>query len=217
MTALITYGNKKYYKQQEELCKEAYGVFDKIFAYREWDIDHWFFEKNKTVLTQDKGNGYWLWKPFLILKTLMTLSEGDKLLYMDCGDIVVDWGVKDFIEKTDKDILPTRGGFRNGDWTKRDCFVYMECDTPEYHDSIQIEAGVIVLKRTRATIEIVCEWLDYCENPAILTDSPNTCGLTNSIGFKEHRHDQSILSNILIRRNITPSNEIRKYIQCNKR
>jgi len=51
-------------------------------------------------------------------------------------------------------------------------------------------------------MQLVQEWLKYAQLENVLTDIPNTCGLPNYKNFKEHRHDQSIFTNLLIKYNI---------------
>ena len=46
---------------------------DEIF----WENHSSFIENNK------KGYGYWLWKPYIIKKTLEKMKKGDILLYLD--------------------------------------------------------------------------------------------------------------------------------------
>ena len=38
------------------------------------------------------------------------------------------------------------------------------------------------------------EWLAYAMDPRILTDIPNQMGKPNHSGFKENRHDQTVIS-----------------------
>ena len=43
-------------------------------------------------------------------------------------------------------------------------------------------------------MRFVEEWLSFCRDPRIITDIPNTMGKKNSWRFIEHRRDQSVLS-----------------------
>lgn len=79
-------------------------------------------------------------------------------------------------------------------WTKRDCFVGMQCDTPSFHSAQQVMGGLQFYRRCDPNLEFVHTWLNYCRRPDLLIDNPNTCGLTNYPEFIAHRHDQSILS-----------------------
>jgi hypothetical protein len=91
----------------------------------------------------------------------------------------------------------------------------MECDERKYWDSIQIEAGVIAFRANQNSKRIFKEWLSYCCDENILTDIPNICGKPNFPDFIDHRHDQSILSNLAISLNLKISQEIRKSVVCN--
>ena len=37
------------------------------------------------ILANKRGYGYWLWKPYLIMKTLEQMNDNDILVYADCG------------------------------------------------------------------------------------------------------------------------------------
>ena len=74
---------------------------------------------------------------------------------------------------------------------KRDCFVLMGCDEPKYHKSIQLEDGFLAFKKTEYNIHLLDEFIKYCCDERCVTDIPNTCGLPNLEGFKDHRTDLS--------------------------
>ena len=82
--------------------------------------------------------------------------------------------------------------FTNNVWTKRDAFVYMNCDNETYWHGSQFWGGAVVFHSDgRSMVE---EWRDHAMDVRIISDNPNTCGLPNIHDFKENRHDQSILS-----------------------
>ena len=91
----------------------------------------------------------------------------------------------------------------------------MNCDSPKFYDTVQLEAGVIALKKTDENINLIDEWFIHCTDPRKITDEPNTCGLENVNSFREHRHDQSILTNISIQKEIISYNFNTDYIQYN--
>jgi hypothetical protein len=91
----------------------------------------------------------------------------------------------------------------------------MGCDKEEYWNSIQLEAGIGLIKNNDNTKKIVLEWLNWCKIKEIITEDENSCGLPNMDGFKEHRYDQSVLTNLKIRYNLDSSNFIRNFIKCN--
>ena len=65
-------------------AKES-NFFDNIFIYNEYNLPK--DEKFETLLSHklvpSRGFGYWCWKPFIILKTLENLKDGDKVLILE--------------------------------------------------------------------------------------------------------------------------------------
>lgn len=214
----ITYSDNNYTEQQIKLDEIASKFFILNSYNRDWLITTDFYLKNKPILDLHRGGGYWLWKPFIILETLSKMEYGDILFYLDCGDIFTG-GLYDFLKKyfdnSNIDSLLTYGGQNKQKWyTKRDTFSLMGCDEEKYHEHIQLEAGMICFKKTDNIINIVNEWLLYCTNPNISTDIKNITG-PNFNDFIDHRHDQSILTNLAIKYNLNINNLLRQYITCN--
>jgi hypothetical protein len=98
-------------------------------------------------------------------------------------------------------VLPGVPMLRQSTWTKRDCFHYMGCDSPEFWNAPHIQA-TFSLWSGEAAIEFVAEWLRWCRDARCLTDQPNECGKPNLPGFRDHRHDQSILTNLCLMRGV---------------
>jgi len=46
------------------------------------------------------------------------------------------------------------------------------------------------------------QWLDWCQIEAVVSDNANIYGKPNFDEFKDHRHDQSIITNLVIKNNI---------------
>lgn len=218
---LLTYADDLFRPMQAKLVEHAQGLqqFDLIYTRNRKDlIETDFYRNNRYIHDKPKGSGYCLFKPYYILETLGRMEENDVLLYMDSADWIENGNtLRDTVLDlmADKDMLLTDGAYKNSDWTRRDTFFYMGCDTPQYHDHIQLEAGIIVVKNTAYTRKIMLEWLHYCKVPEILTEDDNKCGLPDLDGFKEHRYDQSVLTNIKIRHNLYSSGEMRLFIHCN--
>jgi hypothetical protein len=211
---LVIYSNDSFVNRAQRLKDMANGCFDEVFHYTEDELRKTeFFKENKHILTQKRGAGYWLWKPYILLETIKKCVPTDKILYLDCGDIFRPDNINEVMDgclcDSDLDLCLTYGACPTKQFTKRDCFVYMDCDTAEYHNSVQIEAGMIVFKPTEYTQNIFSEWLSFCKDERILTDIPNTCGKDNFPEFLDHRHDQSVLNLLSIRHGLKISNSIR--------
>ena len=214
----VNYADDNYYQLQYSLNEHAKtsNQFDDIFEYtRQWLINRDFYKQWKTILDQPKGGGYCLWKPYILLDALSKIDDNDIILYMDSADWFTG-NVRNHILNNiqNKDMILTDGSFIQSDWTRRDTFVLMDCDEELYHNAVQLEAGIIILKKTNNTIQLLSEWLYYCQNENILTELPNICE-DNLEGFIEHRYDQSILTNLKVKYNIYSSSDIRNFCECN--
>lgn len=220
----LTYADSKYERQQNALCAQAIasGQFDTVIPYTRERFEKdfaYFYQKYRHILDQERGAGYWLWKPHIIMEMMKQLDEGDLLLYVDCGDKLADTdGMREALIELmkDKDVYFTDGAFKNGDWTKRDCFKFMKCDEEKYHNAIQLEAGIILCRAGMKALSIIWDWRTNCLLTQVLTDEPNQCTEGNLPGFKDHRHDQSVITNLKIRDNLPSGNALRKYIHCNQ-
>lgn len=176
------------------------GGFDGVAALGRQHLPGDFVARNRHILDQPRGAGYWLWKPFLIWTLLREhLEDGDILFYSDSGAHFVH-GIDPLVEvcrrRRDLPILlfTLEDQHRARVWTKRDCFHYMGLDHPDYTEAPQILGSFVVIERTPTTMAFVATWLHFAEDERLITDAPNACGLPNHPGFRDHRHDQSILS-----------------------
>lgn len=218
MITLLTYADEKYAGQQKALverAKELNAVDRTIEANRQCIVESDFYEPNKAILDLQRGSGYWLWKPHLILETLKNMPEDDILIYIDSGD----WISSDFREflirkMRNHNILLTEGSYPCSAYTKRDVFVALGCDEPKYHNALQVEAGIVVCKKNADTIHLIAEWLKWGLVPALITDEPSHH--PNLPDFIDSRHDQSILSVMRVFHQIECTNEMRRYINCNQ-
>ena len=215
------YSNEKYAKPRKALINLAKKskIFEKIFEYdRRWLEKTSFYKQNSDILNSDsRGDGWCLWKPYVILKTLEKVQDGDIVFYMDSTDTFSP-SLKSFLENyfQHNDILLCQmGESPNKNYTRRDTFYYMGCDTEKYWNTIQLEAGIIGLRKTPYTVSIIEEYLKFCSDPKIIKDGPNSCGLPNFPTYIDHRYDQSILSNIKAKYGINPSLNIRYHVECN--
>lgn len=184
------------------------GKVDKTLCYNIADMDEAFREKNRRILEAggERRKGCYLWKPYFVNKVLNGIEYGDFLIYMDSAGGYYRSRVEPVIVhmmQNDIDMVGSRRyKYLERHWTKRDAFVYMGCDQKEYTDQYQCWAGIMVIRKTHNTQNIVAEWLEYAQDYRIITDAPNTCGLDNYDGFEENRHDQSILSLLMKKHNV---------------
>lgn len=195
----ISYGNN-YFQRQLDLNKKSaleVGKVDEYYSYGPKDIDHDFKEKNKDILSRRRGNGYWLWKPYFILKTFKEkLKEGDYLFYTDAGILYMNssYQVIDFLKEQKAEMWMNRLTLKEKNWSKRDAFILLGVDMPFYSETNQYMGGIQIYRKSKYTEKFLEELLYYSQDKRLITDDPNTQGLKNYLNFKDNRHDQTILS-----------------------
>jgi hypothetical protein len=214
----VTFSNYKYTSQQQKLNEFAKTLGLNCFPYTFDEIKSTdFYLSHSKILDREKGSGFCLWKPYIILETLKKIGNNEILFYIDSADIFTKDALE-IIEKelTSKSMCFLQGYFPNQMYTKRDTFHYMGCDYDKYWNANQCEAGVLAIKNNNHSIDFVSEWFEYCKDERIITDDPNTCGLPNLPIYVDHRYDQSILSNLIIKHDKPYfHNAIRDHIKCN--
>ncbi len=202
---LISYADGRFIKNQNRLNKSAkkYGIKN-IISYNNLDLKRTkFYSKYKNILDESKGSGYWLWKPFFIYKTLNEMREGDILIYSDAGAVFINDPLPLLKIVAREEILLFTNNEINIKWNKAFCLSKMNCNSGEGFYSPQVSAGFQIYMNNERTRKFVKEWLYYCCIPDLISDTtPSLNGYEEYAAFKEHRHDQSILTNVAIKHNI---------------
>jgi hypothetical protein len=193
---LINFAHNGHYTAQKQCSKSAVtiGGVNSYYEYGWNDIDDNFKNKHIDIFSAPRGSGYWLWKPYFILKTLNFVNEGDIVLYADASAIFISsiQPLVDICMAEDTVIFGQK--YLNRAFTKRDAFCYMNCDNDKYYNSQQVTASYMMFRKCKRSIELVNEYLNYCTDKRIISDDSNTCGLPNLPEFVSHRHDQSVIS-----------------------
>lgn len=154
-------------------------------------IDQQFSSKNKNVLSKTRGAGYWLWKPYIIDKNINSMNDGDILIYADAGVEIIN-NVYWVIDRMKQDIFLFGNMYQHVHWCKMDVIKAI-CPTMPMNQNIkQVQASVIFIRVSKWSKEFVKRWLDYCQRPGFIDDSRSSS--PNHPEFREHRHDQSVLT-----------------------
>lgn len=205
--ALVSYATENFKAVREDLNESAlqFGISD-IFSYDQNDLHRsTYYERNKVILDEICGAGYWAWKPHFILEALNRLEEGDILFYCDAGSLFVK-SPAPLIELCHKIplglMLFDAQPLLNRQFTKRDCFVRMGCDEAIYWNATEVIATILVLRKCAFLINFLKEWLHYCQDRAAISDDPNISGKSDLPGYLQHRWDQAILSVLAAKHNI---------------
>lgn len=205
MNVLVNYSGNNFEESRNRLNKSAlkFGIgriesFDENYLlYTE------FYKRYSHIFSAPKGQGYWLWKPYFIQEALSKTSENDIIVYSDAGiEIIRD--ISPLTELCQKSgfVFFANGNLKNRHWIKRDCFVLMDCDEVRFREGLQVDAAFCLFKNTEPVRDFVRNWLKYCCDVRIISDSRNVMGRKNSFGFRFHRHDQAVLSLMALKWNL---------------
>jgi len=210
MIYLVSYADNKMSKSLELCCNSALknGV-DVIWPNNPETISHEFKFFNSDILSQERGSGYWLWKPYFIYKGLLNAKEGDYVIYSDAGVEFVA-NVNEIIGRMDEDIFFFTNGWLHVEWCKGDVmntinkcyyedgeFVWGDNPLYDYRHIKQVQASVIFFRVNQKTRDFVKEWLLYSQMPGFIDDSSSK--VPNYPTFAENRHDQAVLTCVAIK------------------
>mgnify|MGYP001470646235 CR=1 FL=1 len=202
-THFITFGGGKsnYLEAGVRLCNQAkkISLFNTIelFTGEYLQKDEYFWNTHSNfIINNTRGYGYWLWKPYIIKKTIENLKDRDILLYLDAGcEININKRNKMIeyfnIIKTEKIIISSTT-FKEKFWNKMDLILHLNANSSEFTETPQRQGGTILLYVCDDTRRLVNEWYETACNYNLIDDSPSKSN--NYDGFKQHRHDQSIFS-----------------------
>jgi len=195
MIVCINYADAKFQDSRSFNTKTAYekGKADKVIEYSLKDIDDLFKEKNKSILSYKRGVGLWLWKPYIIQKTLQLVSEGDFVVYSDAGTYFVNnisW-LTDVMQADNNDVMVFELPLLERQFTKKETFVLM--DQHNYNLN-QILASYLVFRKSAYSVDFVNEWLSFACDERIISFNKFLPDVEEFPDFISHREDQSILS-----------------------
>lgn len=200
-------GGQNYYDALNRIKNEVKqtNVFDEIISFTDEDLkkDHEFWEKHGNFIeNNNRGYGYWLWKPYLIMKTMENMNDNDILFYIDSGCEITEYNQNeyDILQKmirncNNYDLLYTLTCCDEKMYTKMDLFKYMNLIDDKVMNSIMRQATIVIIKKNDITVDFIKDWYRIACNYHMIDDSPSI--LPNDSSFIEHRHDQSVFSLLL--------------------
>jgi hypothetical protein len=202
---LIAYSSLEYISAGNRLLASAklHSNFTHVRLYTPDDLDALFEKRNSHILSQKRGGGYWIYKPYILLYHLTNVAEAeDIIVYFDAmyefiGDIksfISEWIIPPphIAVVSNKPYTST---FIEKQWSKRDAFLLMGInETDLFTESHQLWAGFVAFKNTFYGVQYLAEWLTYVQDVRIVDDSPSKISGYEDPDFYENRHDQTILS-----------------------
>jgi hypothetical protein len=194
--------------------------FNEVINYNSSKLPPSFFSKHEKHFKYTRGAGYWVWKPFIILDALNKIQNNDILMYSDSGCHFINTieYILPILDASKNKVLVFNLAQIEKDWTKRDCFVTLGCDKSEFTDSKQIMSTFFLCKKSDFAIHVVNEWYKLISDFHMVADefiSPSVN--KNYDSFKEHRHDQSLLSLVSKLNNVDCMEDITEWGDPKKR
>lgn len=220
-TILISYadGPEVFFANQVALTQSALGKgIDHMLMYRKSHISKEFYNKNQKILNQDFGAGFWVWKPYFILKTMEEWPDDTVIFYADSGiifsmpqdhilslmdhhDVVLITAFKD---------IPLKNDFKLG------AQKFLKIDNQE--DILNFNAVwgcFMVFKNNQFTRKIIKDWLALCENNMHFAgiDTYNSANKKLPIEPEITHYDQALLSVVIAQLNNTVNKDKIKFIK----
>jgi len=200
-------GSQQYKNTVYRITRQAKQskFFDEVIGYTDDDLKTTFYDDfwkhhGKFIESNPRGYGYWIWKSYLILKTLENMEDNDILIYADSGcevnykcDTTKIHEVFEYIKQNGIYQHYIHHQHLEQEWTKKSVFDALEMDINTYGNTKQIESCPFGCVNNQFNRDFVKLWFNTCiENNYINVIDKKIC--ENHNDFKDHRHDQSIKS-----------------------
>jgi hypothetical protein len=195
-------GEQKYRDASSRVSNEILqtNLFDKVITYTDQELqnDDDFWKKNQEFIENNrKGYGFWLWKPYIIMKIMHTMKDNDILVYLDSGCVVVNEPIKNeyfdaLIKRCNEhQLVYTSAYYLEKLWTKMDLLTRLNMVNYDTMNTIQHQATFLIIKKNELMMDFITDWYNICQNYHNIDEISI---LQNYILFEEHRHDQSAFS-----------------------
>lgn len=199
---LITFSGAPYEKTTKAIVENGvrFGA-DTVWVYDDrWMLTQPFYHQNKWLWDHPhkRGFGWYAWKPYIIWDALTRLDDGDVLLFVDADCVPISdlWVLFNRCVEDGGIMLFASENHQQYEWCKRDCYVVMSQDYPQYYHAPHAVARFMLFQRgTWRVTQFLMEWMTYCVNPKANTFDPSVID-SELPGFIEHRAEQAILTNL---------------------
>lgn len=196
----ISFGSDWLYTRMAKVMllrlKRNYNYIDtKIFTANDLDSDL----LNYAVLHK-RGFGYWIWKPYIVKKSIDKLCDGDILLYIDARSGIpesrISW-LDNLIKENQTDFVAWQLVTPEQSRTTADLLSLMNIKIDSsIATSGQFAATFFALRVGPLTRKIVSSWYDIIKENNFFCRDEETF-LSNHSSFVQNRYDQSVLSILL--------------------
>ena len=190
---VLTFGSHgKYERAAAALCRTALRTGADSCSTSTLDDLPADWREINGVINTTKGLGHWKWKPFIILRRLRELGDGEILLYVD-RDLRLGHNLSALFclgQNAAKGVACFHQAcYTERPWTSRELVTAAGAGSAEL-DSVQINGGLQVWRRSSAALALAEKYLEWTERFA--RDPVNRSDEDQS--YRAHRHDQSCFS-----------------------
>lgn len=204
---LLCYATGRYWESQVHLVESArrIGGFRSIHARGRGSLPASYRRRHREIFRHARGDGYWLWKPYLIQRQLRSMADGDILFYADSGSrfISTPQPLFELAARSPSGLVVFELEHPERNFTKPHVFRSLDMDSERHAGSPQILASYALFRACPEARQFADEWLALCERADLLMDDPAPAA-GEAPDFVAHRHDQSLFSLLCKRRGIEP-------------
>lgn len=208
---LLLFCSSNYFRINQELIDNKYDLFDKVKLLTEDDLDDYIkpiVESNIEKYGHDgngypnRGYGYWIWKPYIILQELNNLEEGDILVHLDIYsqlNLIKD-KFNDIVNELQKQsVILGHVGFNDLMYTTTKLRQHVEKQlnykfSEDDLNRCQYESGIQFIKNDEFSRKFIKTWFDLMLSGLDYVSDMYNKDTDNHPSFVENRHDQSVIS-----------------------
>eukprot|EP00811_Abedinium_folium_P032760 NODE_577_length_2915_cov_4.166069.p1 GENE.NODE_577_length_2915_cov_4.166069~~NODE_577_length_2915_cov_4.166069.p1 ORF type:complete len:875 (-),score=279.23 NODE_577_length_2915_cov_4.166069:181-2805(-) len=171
----------------------------RAFAYSRADLDPAWLARNEALLSNRKGAGLWLWKPYVILKALRDDSvpwHHGVVVWVDAGNFLYA-NPRRLAESTlhASDVAaPRLKCCLEDEWTHPTSLRALDGMGYEIAQRPQLGAYFVLLRKTPKAIGFVLEWLMHAEERLKLWPEQQRSDPAEPPTYERHMADQSVFS-----------------------
>jgi hypothetical protein len=173
--------NNNYSNQRENFKNSSLNskFFDEVHLFTDNDLDPEFQERIYSPIKSYRGGGYWIWKPYFVIRILDEIDESDILIYYDAGGMINADGKKRFDEYMELAQSSPTGSidfslvWREYQYTKQEVFQHFR-SSPNIITSLRLHSTVLLLKKCAHTSFLVDHWYEIATQHPFFIYRPNT-------------------------------------------
>ena len=177
-TYLISYadGHPIFFKNQMGLMQTALNKgFDTFILWRRAHLETSFYQENKAILDEKSGAGKWLWKPYIIHKTLEGAPENAVIIYLDGAYAVIKPidPLRTHLASNDVVLFHHATPSKNFRETAADNITLeilekYGLNKPDVLQKTSFNTQIVMVKNTPRTRAFIKNWLEISKDPEVL-------------------------------------------------